>query len=89
MFLVTDISNLYSPRVLGLIKAVEYLADILPESLFYLEEDDDNANHWDAITGSGRLLTIEPAKGLFHTSNRQDAQIDAEALAHEAATNCY
>ena len=89
MFLVTDISNLYAPRVLGLVEAVEYIADILPENLFCIEEDTDHPRHWDAITESGRLITIEPAGGLFITNNRRDAQIDAEALAHEAATNCY
>jgi hypothetical protein len=88
MFLVTDISNLYAPRVLGFIEAVEDIADILPENLFFLEEDDDNPKHWDAITESGRLLTIEPnGEGVRQTA--LDAQIDAEALAHEAATNCY
>ena len=88
MFLVTDISNLYSPCVLGFIEAVNDIEKILPENLFFLEEDDDNPNHWDAITESGRLLTIEPnGEGVRQTA--LDAQIDAEALAHEAATNCY
>jgi len=88
MFLVTDISNLYAPRVLGFIEAVEDIVDVLPENLFCIEEDGDHPRHWDAITESGRLITIEP-NGEGETQTALDAQIDIEALAHEAATNCY
>ena len=65
MYILTDVSNIYSPRVIAEASTVSDAIAAASElgKLYHVEEDDLNPDHYDLINWLGNIYTIEPKKG--------------------------
>jgi hypothetical protein len=64
MYILTDISNIYSPTIIAEAQSVSDAIAAAAElgKIYWVEEDQDHPNHFDIITWQGGQFIIEPKK---------------------------